>query len=677
MKLSAKQRAALPDSDFGIPETRQFPIHDKNHVKAALRFVKFAPPGKKKELITNIYKRAKELGMSINIPAHEQVTPDISNGMYVKSIEASNVGTLEPIVGASETIVAGGGTSYLSDDDNPSFGAKVMDYVLRRKIIREDTVLDEGAVLSTIKCINDLPMNDEHKISGTDDFFESKSGFLKLIEDYRKANEDTPDKYQYNHQAFSNFEKTISSIIARGQTRDMMKYLTLSNDFLDENKALNVAKSWQYVSINAAENIVKILHDKDLNDKVAADRIYHLICTCPESDFIYLMAVLYRGIFNDSHRIRFSYIAEYIANKKTVFKGLTSSAGYINRKIFGPTIKDSEGFTVDEINKYKTCFGNSEAYTAITRLENMLWNRDNIYVQIQDLDSCREVLLNELIDESLIKGYLIIRNDNEPYRKFYRSIVLVKPAYNPDVGLLMTVCDDNYRPGRNFIKAYFFRNEDITKLVDIALRIKAKYPVEGALTGDKRKAIIKMLEDVGFYSDISNPINVSEQLSESVASIFKDAKKMALAAMRRIHVNKDGDVSINLKDELTLANYSETHRLLQADLKSDNLSGLKMNIAYVFSLITIIETKYVFGKEKDKYSQEYKDAIKLRGMLISDFNTGLNAIRKKEPSFSFIKFYKDSGYEAAVYKFNTSAITNLSSSKLIETVFQNILKFGR
>jgi hypothetical protein len=165
-----------------------------------------------------------------------------------------------------------------------------------------------------------------------------------------------------------------------------------------------------------------------------------------------------------------------------------------------------------------------------------------------------------------------------------------------------------------------------------------------------------------------------EPTHESVASIFKDAKNVFVRTMRKIHVNKDGDVSINLKDELTLANYSETHRLLMADVNSDDLSGLKMNTAYIFSLITIIETKYLFGKNVDKYTQDYKDAIKLRGMLINDFNTGLNAIRKKEPGFSFIKFYKESGYEDAVYKFNTKLITNLSTAKLVETVFQNAVR---
>ena len=659
MKLTAKQRRALPDSDFGIPETRQFPIHDKNHVKAALRFVKFAPPGKKKELIANINKRAKELGMNINIPAHEQVTPDIDNGMYVKSIEASNVGTLEPIVGASETIIPGGGTSYLGDEENPSFGAKVMDYVLRRKIVREDTVLEEGAVLSQII----IP----------DDGY-TRNNINQMIENNREEDkEEEMRKYHHSVPIFNNFEKRISNIITKGQTRDMLKYITFSDS---ENKALNVAQSWQYISINAAETIIKILHDKDLDDKVAADRIYHLICSCPESDFIYLMATLYRGIYEWKHHIRFHWVASFIADNKIVFKGsLPWSNDPYDPKCFAiQSMKESEGFSAEEINKIKTYF-TQDVFESVSRLSR-IWNHDGVFILISDLNPTHEIQIRRLMDEATINGYLIIHGEYPP-KVFNKSIIFVKsPYYGSDkIGLMIF---GNNR-GENFTKVFYFLNDDITKLAEIALRIDAKYG-KRQLPDKVRESLEKMFQDVGCFSNIEQP-NVPRSdpniVHESVSSIFKDVKKMALAAMRRIHVEKDGEVSINLKDELTLANYSETHRLLQADLQSDDTEGLKLNIAYVFSLITIIETKYVFGKKTDKYSKEYKDAINLRGMLISDFNTGLNAIRKKDPSFSFIKFYKESGFESAVYKFNAKAITNLSSSKLVETIFQNILRFGR
>lgn len=42
MKLSAKKRASLRDSQFAVPSRRAFPIHDKPHARAALRLIGYA-----------------------------------------------------------------------------------------------------------------------------------------------------------------------------------------------------------------------------------------------------------------------------------------------------------------------------------------------------------------------------------------------------------------------------------------------------------------------------------------------------------------------------------------------------------------------------------------------------------------------------------------------------------
>jgi len=43
--IDHKQREALPDSVFAIPEERKYPIHDKNHARAALaRVTEFGTP---------------------------------------------------------------------------------------------------------------------------------------------------------------------------------------------------------------------------------------------------------------------------------------------------------------------------------------------------------------------------------------------------------------------------------------------------------------------------------------------------------------------------------------------------------------------------------------------------------------------------------------------------------
>ena len=65
--LSTKDRKKLKDSDFGIPEERKYPLIDKNHIIMAVRYFNKADKKYYKTLANNINKRAKELGLKINI----------------------------------------------------------------------------------------------------------------------------------------------------------------------------------------------------------------------------------------------------------------------------------------------------------------------------------------------------------------------------------------------------------------------------------------------------------------------------------------------------------------------------------------------------------------------------------------------------------------------------------
>lgn len=66
-KLDTEARDKLPTGVFGIPETRSYPLNDRNHVMAAIKMFKHAPADKKAQLVRNIRRRAKELGMNVSI----------------------------------------------------------------------------------------------------------------------------------------------------------------------------------------------------------------------------------------------------------------------------------------------------------------------------------------------------------------------------------------------------------------------------------------------------------------------------------------------------------------------------------------------------------------------------------------------------------------------------------
>ena len=46
-KLNTEERCELKDEDFGIPETREFPMPDAPHVRAAEAYFRYAPEDKK------------------------------------------------------------------------------------------------------------------------------------------------------------------------------------------------------------------------------------------------------------------------------------------------------------------------------------------------------------------------------------------------------------------------------------------------------------------------------------------------------------------------------------------------------------------------------------------------------------------------------------------------------
>lgn len=62
-KINTEDRNKLPDSAFGIPSKRKYPLTDEKHVLQAVRFFNKADEEDKSELAHNIVKRAKELNM--------------------------------------------------------------------------------------------------------------------------------------------------------------------------------------------------------------------------------------------------------------------------------------------------------------------------------------------------------------------------------------------------------------------------------------------------------------------------------------------------------------------------------------------------------------------------------------------------------------------------------------
>lgn len=61
--LTAKQRKEIPNKEYGLPKKRKYPMPDKKHVRAAIRFFNYVDKEDEAELARNINKMVKKYGM--------------------------------------------------------------------------------------------------------------------------------------------------------------------------------------------------------------------------------------------------------------------------------------------------------------------------------------------------------------------------------------------------------------------------------------------------------------------------------------------------------------------------------------------------------------------------------------------------------------------------------------
>ncbi|MBD5177205.1 MAG: hypothetical protein HDT04_01085 [Bacteroidales bacterium] len=66
--ISYEERKELPDSVFGLPERREYPMPDAAHVRAAESYFRYCPEDLKPKLARAILARAKEYGVDVQSP---------------------------------------------------------------------------------------------------------------------------------------------------------------------------------------------------------------------------------------------------------------------------------------------------------------------------------------------------------------------------------------------------------------------------------------------------------------------------------------------------------------------------------------------------------------------------------------------------------------------------------
>lgn len=66
--LDTEERRELPDSVFGLPERREYPMPDAAHVRAAEAYFRYCPEDLKPKLARAILRFANEYGVDVESP---------------------------------------------------------------------------------------------------------------------------------------------------------------------------------------------------------------------------------------------------------------------------------------------------------------------------------------------------------------------------------------------------------------------------------------------------------------------------------------------------------------------------------------------------------------------------------------------------------------------------------
>lgn len=67
-RLTYEDKKELPDSVFGLPERREYPMPDAAHVRAAESYFRYCPEELKPKLAKAIMQKAAEFGVDVESP---------------------------------------------------------------------------------------------------------------------------------------------------------------------------------------------------------------------------------------------------------------------------------------------------------------------------------------------------------------------------------------------------------------------------------------------------------------------------------------------------------------------------------------------------------------------------------------------------------------------------------
>ena len=133
---------------------------------------------------------------------------------------------------------------------------------------------------------------------------------------------------------------------------------------------------------------------------------------------------------------------------------------------------------------------------------------------------------------------------------------------------------------------------------------------------------------------------------------------MSEARQIPIQFKDNGDMLLNNPFVNFDNEYSASHKLLLQYEKSNNIEGMKYELARLYYMTYILEKK-IYNR---KFLKNKDSNIKTRARILNDFNKYLKVVLAKESDFNFSKYYEDSPFYANTFEVKRGTLNKIKDA---------------
>ncbi|MDD3172186.1 MAG: hypothetical protein PHF63_00705 [Herbinix sp.] len=126
--------------------------------------------------------------------------------------------------------------------------------------------------------------------------------------------------------------------------------------------------------------------------------------------------------------------------------------------------------------------------------------------------------------------------------------------------------------------------------------------------------------------------------------------------------DKEGNIKIKFsKNKSYMDQYSECHKILVENIKNRNYESAKYDLAFLFSLISTLDSKIKNNDSDYKNPDKKIDIDKARMFAINDFKTYLKVVQSNDKRFNFADFYKEKEFGKTEFAINVDTLVNIKN----------------